>query len=180
MSGNPSSVRLRPLRLDDIGRVLAWRNQPEVARYMYTDHRISEAEHARWFAAALGDEARRYWIIELDDEPVGLAGLTEISTTQRRAYCASYLTLEAHRGRGLGTAAERRLMDHAFLDLGLDKLCTEVLATNSPGVKLHERCGFTIDGVLREHVLKGGDRIDVVTMSLLRDEWAAGRGATDG
>ena len=180
MSETSSSVSLRPFRVDDIGRVLAWRNQPEVARYMYTDHRISEAEHARWFAAAMGDESRRYWIIELDGEPVGVAGLNEISVTQRRAYCASYLALEAHRGHGLGTAAERQLMDHAFLDLGLDKLCTEVLATNSRGVKLHERCGFRIDGVLRQHVLKGGDRIDVVSMSLMRDEWTAGRRATDG
>ena len=33
---------------------------------MYTDHRISDAEHARWFASAMTDETKRYWIIELD------------------------------------------------------------------------------------------------------------------
>ena len=47
---------------------------------MYTDHRITDAEHARWFAGAMSDETKRYWIIELDGEPVGLANLYDIQT----------------------------------------------------------------------------------------------------
>jgi UDP-4-amino-4,6-dideoxy-N-acetyl-beta-L-altrosamine N-acetyltransferase len=160
--------------------VLAWRNLPEVATYMYTDHPISEVEHARWFALAMGDDDRKYWIIELDGEPVGLANLYDISQLHRRAYCASYLASTAQRGRGIGLAAERLLVRHAFVDMGLDKLCTEVLAGNDPGTKIHERCGFQVDGVLRRHVLKRGERLDVVAMSLLQSEWAASGGASDG
>ena len=69
-------------------------------------------------------------------------------------------------------------MRHAFVDLGLEKLCCEVLASNEGVVKMHERYGFTIDGVLRRHVVKADRRVDVVAMSLLRDEWLAGRWAT--
>ena len=71
-------------------------------------------------------------------------------------------------------------MRHVFEELALDKLCCEVLATNEGVVKMHERYGFQVDGVLRRHVIKAGVRIDVVTMSLLRDEWAASRWASDG
>ena len=177
MSDTPEAVSLRPLGLEDATRVLAWRNLPEVSTYMYTDHPISEAEHAGWFAQVLQDESRRYWIIELDGQPVGLANLYDISPHHKRAYCGSYLASKALRGRGLGTAAERLLVRHAFVDLGLDKLCTEVLSGNETGVKVHARCGFQTDGVLREHVLKGGLRRDVVVMSLLRAEWAARRRA---
>jgi UDP-4-amino-4,6-dideoxy-N-acetyl-beta-L-altrosamine N-acetyltransferase len=177
MTDTPEAVSLRPLRLDDAERVLAWRNLPEVAAYMYTDHRISEDEHARWFAQVLDDETRRYWIIELDRRPIGLANLYDISTHHKRGYCGSYLASTAVRGRGLGTAAERLLVRHAFADLGLDKLCTEVLSGNDSGVNVHARCGFQTDGVLRQHVLKGGKRHDVVAMSLLRAEWAASAAA---
>ena len=48
-------VTLRRLRPDDRDRLLAWRNAPEVAAYMYSDHEITAEEHARWFAGIAGD-----------------------------------------------------------------------------------------------------------------------------
>jgi len=179
MSETPGPVTFRPFRLDDITRVLGWRNLPEVSASMYSNHRISDVEHARWFGSVLNDPTKRYWIIELDGEAVGVVNLTDISTEHKRAYWAFYLADERVRGRGVGSATERFVMRHVFVDLGLDKLCLEVLATNVGVVKMHQRYGFKIDGTLRQHVIKTGQRIDVKTMSLLRQEWAAGRWATD-
>ena len=91
MSATAEAVTLRRMSVEDRARVLAWRNLPEVSAYMFTDHRISLAEHDEWFSAALDDAGRRYWIIELDDIPVGLADLTDISTVQKRATVGLYL-----------------------------------------------------------------------------------------
>jgi UDP-4-amino-4,6-dideoxy-N-acetyl-beta-L-altrosamine N-acetyltransferase len=180
MSEAIGPVTLRPIGLEDMNRILAWRNLPEVSAYMYTDHRITDAEHARWFAGAMSDETKRYWIIELDGEPVGLANLYDIQALQKRAYWAFYLADDRVRGKGVGSFTERFVMRHVFEDLGLDKLCCEVLASNDGVVKMHERYGFQVDGVLRRHVIKGGQRVDVIAMSLLRDDWASSRWATDG
>lgn len=179
MSEAGGAVTLRPIGLDDMTRILAWRNLPEVSAYMYTDHRISDAEHARWFAGAMTDETKRYWVIELDGEPVGLANLYDIQALQKRAYWAFYLADDRVRGKGVGSATERFVMRHVFEELGLEVLCCEVLASNDGVVKMHQRYGFQVDGVLRRHVIKGGERVDVVTMSLLREDWAASRWATD-
>ncbi|MDP3383413.1 MAG: GNAT family N-acetyltransferase, partial [Phenylobacterium sp.] len=84
-------VQLRDVTPADRDRLRVWRNQPAVAQWMYTDAQISEADHARWFAAALSDPTRRYWIIELDGEPVGLANLADISEANRRCAWAYYL-----------------------------------------------------------------------------------------
>ena len=179
MTETTSAVTLRDLQLDDISRILAWRNLPEVASYMYTDHRISDAEHARWFAGAMSDDTKRYWIIELDGAPVGLANLYDISPLHGRCYWAFYLADDRVRGKGVGSFTERFVMRYVFEELGLEKLCCEVLATNEAVIKMHQRYGFAIDGVLRSHVVKGGARVDVVAMSLLRPDWAAGRWSTD-
>jgi UDP-4-amino-4,6-dideoxy-N-acetyl-beta-L-altrosamine N-acetyltransferase len=179
MTEESSGVRLRPLDLPDLVRVRDWRNLPEVARYMYTDHQITASEHVRWFAGAMTDETKRYWIIELDGDPVGLANLYDISSVQRRAYWAFYLAEPGVRGRGVGSFTERFVLRHVFEDLRLEKLCCEVLATNQGVVKMHQRYGFQVDGILRKHVRKGSERIDVVTMSLLSDEWQAGRWSVD-
>jgi UDP-4-amino-4,6-dideoxy-N-acetyl-beta-L-altrosamine N-acetyltransferase len=158
------------MQADDLERVLTWRNRPEVADFMFTDHQISEAEHARWFDAVMVDDTRRYWIIEFDGEPVGLANLYDISRLHKRAYLGLYLADDRVRGKGVGAATDRFLMTYAFEDLGLDKLCAEVLATNEAGIRVHQHQGFQIDGVLRGHVLKADRRLDVVTMSVLHDD----------
>lgn len=175
MNEKSHETSLRPLAIRDAERVLTWRNQPEVAAFMYTDHQITEQEHARWLASALTDQTKIYWIIELDDTPVGLANLYDISELHGRCYWAFYLADERVRGKGVGSTTERFVLHYVFETLGLEKLCCEVLATNEAVVRMHQRYGFQVDGKLRSHVVKSGDRIDVITMSLLRDEWAASR-----
>jgi UDP-4-amino-4,6-dideoxy-N-acetyl-beta-L-altrosamine N-acetyltransferase len=172
-------VELRPLELGDIVRVREWRNLPEIRQYMYTDHEIPVPEHARWFGNAISDETKRFWIIELDGEPVGLANVYDISRQHGRAYWAFYLADARVRGRGVGSFAERFVMRQVFEELGLEKLCCEVLATNEAVARMHERYGFQRDGLLRSHIRKGDERVDVIAMSLLRDEWAAGRWSSD-
>ena len=169
------SVRLRPLVAADSARVLAWRNSPEVSAYMYTDHPISAPEHDRWFAAALTAPDRRYWIIEDDGAPVGLANLTGIDRTRRRCEWAYYLGEASVRGRGVGAAVEFIVIDHVFTALGLHKLWCEVLLDNEPVWRLHESFGFRREAQFRDHVLKAGRFQDVVGLGLLVGDWARAR-----
>ena len=173
MAEDPNGVALRRLRLDDLVRVREWRNLPEVARYMYTDHEIGEGEHARWFGDALDRPDRRYWIIELEGRPVGLANLVDISERHRRASWAFYLADEAVRGRGVGSFTERFVLKYAFEDLGLHKLCCEVLGSNDAVVAMHRKFGFVVDGVLRQHIWKTDHFEDVVTLSMTEDDYRA-------
>ena len=136
------SVHLRPVEPGDSERLLDWRNREQVAAYMYTDHEISPDEHARWFAAATAAPDRRYWIIELDRQPVGLANLAGIDPARRRCEWAYYLAETSVRGRGVGAAVELVMIDHVFGTLGLHKLWCEVLIENEAVWKLHLSFGF--------------------------------------
>ena len=173
------SVRLRRLRRDDGARVLAWRNRPEIAANMYADHEIGEAEHARWLDAALARSDRRYWIIELDGAPAGVANLARIDPVACRCELALYLAEAASRGRGVGAAVDYLLARHAFEALELNKIWCEVLAENTPGFKVHERFGFVREAHFRDHVKKAGVYRDVIGLGLLRLDWPAVRAAAE-
>lgn len=170
-----SAVALRPAAPADSQRLLEWRNQPDVARWMYTDHVISPEEHARWYAAALADPARKYWIIELDGEPVGLANLYDLSPANRKTSWAYYLASPSVRGKGVGAFVEFWVIEHVFNDLGLDKLCCEVLIENEAVWKIHQSFGFQREALFRHHVWKAGRPLDVVGLGLLAEDWAAVR-----
>ncbi len=165
------SVRLRRLNVADGPRVLAWRNSPDVAAHMYSDHAIGEAEHALWLDAALGRADRCYWIVELEGAPVGLANLARIDPLASRCDWAFYLADPAVRGRGVGAAVEYLMLGHVFEGRGLNKLWCEVLSGNTAVVRLHERFGFTREALFRDHVRKHGVFQDVVGLGLLRREW---------
>jgi UDP-4-amino-4,6-dideoxy-N-acetyl-beta-L-altrosamine N-acetyltransferase len=166
-------IQLRDLEGKDKDKLLAWRNLPEVARYMFTDHHITPEEHAHWFDRILHDRSCRYWIIVLDSVDVGLASVSDIDRQNQRCYWAFYLADPRTRGKGVGSFVKYSILCYVFDELHLNKLCGEVLAFNSAEIKTYEGFGFRQEGVLREHIIKGGAKMDVVAFGILRSEWDA-------
>ena len=171
-------VHLRPAATEDRDRLLAWRNLPDIRRWMYSDHQISPEEHALWFGAALADPRRRYSIIVADDRPVGLANLYDLAPEHGRTSWAYYLADPAVRGSGIGAFVEFHIIDYVFGGLGLNKLWCEVLIENEPVWKLHEGFGFTREAHFRQHVRKDGVLTDVLGLGLLAADWAERREAS--
>lgn len=164
-------VALRPVDEGDRDRLLIWRNSPQVAAFMYSDHLIGREEHDRWFDGLVGHPRRRDWIVVLDGAPVGLTSLVDIDASQGRATIARYLAEEAARGLGLGGFAEFKVADHAFGTMGLRKLWSEVLATNEAALASHLASGFQREALLRAHVVKQGRPTDVIGLGLLAEDW---------
>ncbi len=164
-------IDLRDLRPDDEPVLLRWRNLPEVAGYMYSDHEITREEHAAWFSGISGDPTRSYWIIVCDDEDVGLVNLYDIDAGNSRCFWAFYLASPSVRGKGVGSWVEHWILRHVFDELRLNKLCCEVLGFNEPVLKMHGRFGFQQEGLFRQHIFKGGEAMDVVRLAILRQEW---------
>ena len=170
------TVRLRPLALADADRVLAWRNSPEVARWMYGDGNISASDHARWIDGVLAAAAsprpdRLYWIVEVDGAGVGVANLVRIDRGLSACEWAYYLADPSVRGRGVGSAVEYAVIRHVFGGLGLRTLRCEVFVENTAVIALHEAFGFRRQALLRAHVVKGGEERDVVRLALKADDW---------
>lgn len=164
-------VALRPVDESDRDRLLAWRNSPQVAAFMYSDHRIARKEHDRWFDSLAHNPRRRDWVVVLDAMPVGLTSLVDIDPGQGRATIARYLAEERARGLGLGGFTEFKVVDHAFHALGLRKLWSEVLASNTSALAAHLSTGFQREALFRAHVVKQGRPVDVIGLGLLAEDW---------
>ncbi|MDP1631821.1 MAG: UDP-4-amino-4,6-dideoxy-N-acetyl-beta-L-altrosamine N-acetyltransferase [Caulobacter sp.] len=169
------TVTLRDLTPDDSDRLFAWRNSEAVRPYMYTDHLIAPEEHAHWFAGLPGDDRRRYWIIEMDGVPVGLANLYDIDRRHGRCAWAYYLADPSVRGLGLGSFVEFWMIEQVFGPQALTKLWCEVLASNEPVWRLHEKHGFVQEARFRRHIVKDGEAVDVFGLGLLAEDWAVRR-----
>ncbi|MFI8224040.1 UDP-4-amino-4,6-dideoxy-N-acetyl-beta-L-altrosamine N-acetyltransferase [Pseudomonas sp. NPDC085632] len=146
------------------------RNQPDVRKFMYTSHEISDQEHADWLNALQGNPHQQVFVVIKDGQAVGVVSLNAINVLHKSADWAFCLDVGLQ-GKGLGSVVEFWMLDYAFGVAGLEKLNCEVLAMNAAVVKMHQKFGFEIEGVRRQNVVKDGVRVDVVLLGITNAEW---------
>jgi UDP-4-amino-4,6-dideoxy-N-acetyl-beta-L-altrosamine N-acetyltransferase len=156
-------------------QLLEWRNDPSVAQYMYTTEPISREVHDEWFSRQLTLDDRKGWVITMDGLGVGAAFVSQIDRENSRASWAFYLADASTRGRGVGTAVEYLVLEYVFGDLGLHKLCCEVLSFNQAVVTMHKKFGFVEEGLLAQHFRRDGEWVDVHVLAMFEDAWATRR-----
>lgn len=162
------SSRIRKVEESDLAMLLAWRNHPSIRSFMLTQHEIGMEEHFTWFKKASADASRQLLIIEEKGAPLGYVQLS-CTVEDGIADWGFYVRPDAPKGSGriIGEMA----LDHAFHTLNLHKVCGQAIASNATSIALHQKLGFTQEGVLRDQQRIEGSYHSLVCFGLLRQEW---------
>lgn len=150
-----------------------WRNAPAVRGNMYTRHEISPDEHRSWWARTVAREDQQYFMYELAGVAMGVVSLNGIDRINSNCSWAFYAAPNA--SRGAGVRMEYLALTHVFDELGLHKLSCEVLALNASVIRLHQKFGFKVEGIFRQHHKRDACFVDVYRLGLLQEEWAVKR-----
>ena len=164
-------LKLIKIQEVDLETLMHWRMLPEVTKYMFTEPQLTMDIQNQWFHFINNDSTCKHWIIEFENTKIGTLNLINIDYKNSRCLWGYYIADNSIRGKGFGKLLEYNIYDFVFDELGLNKLLGEVLAFNDIVVKIHEKCGSQIEGVLRQHIKKGNTYYDVVVMGILREEW---------
>lgn len=164
-------IKLKPLQKEDLELVRTWRNSEEVNKYMYSDVNLTIEDQTKWYEKVKNDTSSRYWIIEYDGIPLGLANIVNINNVFNSCDWAFYLGDSSIRGKGIGSKVEYNVISYVFEHLNLNKLNCEVFTFNDSVIKMHEKFGFRREAYYRQHCYKNGKYHDVIRLGLLKDEW---------
>jgi RimJ/RimL family protein N-acetyltransferase len=63
------------------------------------------------------------------------------------------------------------LLKHGFETLNLNRLSLDVFETNLGAIRSYEKAGFVHEGRKRQGMYLEGQYIDILMMSVLREEW---------
>ncbi len=114
------------------------------------------------------DERHPVFVAEADGKVVGWGALS--SWSDRPAYNetaeTSFYVAESFRGRGIGRALKRRLIDEARR-FGFHTLLARAAEDSLASIHLNESCGFRLIGTMKEVGFKFGRRLDVHVMQLM-------------
>lgn len=167
---------LRYLVPDDAPALLELASDPEVTRFFSWGPYTDEAE-PREFIERLEREREtgerlELGIVDADDRPVGLTGLSEFSPRDRRATLGTWLGRD-HWGSGANAESKALILSLAFRHLGLLRVSALASPDNVRSLRALERIGFGLEGVLTGFHVHGGHSRDVAILRLLRDEFEA-------
>ena len=149
-------------------------SDPEVTRFFswgpYTGVSEAHAFVERLDRQRATGERLELAIVDAEDRPIGITGLSDFSLRDRRAVIGTWLG-RPHWGSGANRESKALVLALAFRKLALIRVSALAGPQNVRSIAALERLGFVREGVLRAWHVHAGVPRDVVMLRMLREEW---------
>jgi ribosomal-protein-alanine N-acetyltransferase len=167
----PDRCRIRPYAAHDAPALQRAADDINVARYMYAGiphpYTVSDAEW--WVAYAMSLDPLQHFVIEVDGMFGGGISVAP-ETVHDRVGIVGYWLAPEYWGNGFATAAVRLIVQYAF-DHGFRRLQASVFAPNAASARVLTKCGFVLEGRLRESSIgRDGEFMDELVYGLLKND----------
>lgn len=167
-------VELRPFRRDELGIWERFATDPEaIGEYNWTGFRSLERAIERFDQDGMMSPERSELAVLDEGQVVGVVQwVAGRYGGPHPGWCwqIGCTLLPEHRGRGIGTQAQRQLVDYLFETTPAGRIEADTDVENRAERACLEKLGFVQEGVLRNAGFRAGAWRDVVLYSLLRDE----------
>jgi RimJ/RimL family protein N-acetyltransferase len=153
-------LRLVKPALEYAGLSLVWVSDEEVGRYMGADFSdVSTQTEEKRIRDILGGDDTYGWMIELDGRVIGAIEVNSIRERSeeyglKAGNFAALIGEKDQWGKGIGSAAERAVMDWGFAEGGFGLFVGRALVINERSWRGLERLGFEFSG-LKPDILDG-------------------------
>ena len=167
---------VRPLTEADLdGAYPSWFEDQEVCRYNSHGKFFKSRSYFKGYVDALNSEDRVVWAIcHVDDGHIGNISLQGISLINRTAEFAILLGDKRHWGKRIGLLAGKKLLEHGFNKLNLERIYCGTAATNEGMKRLAAAIGMVHEGTRRQHFFLDSCRVDLLEYGILRAEFEKG------
>jgi len=167
---------LRPFILNDAADVQRLAGDWNIARVtLNIPHPYEDGMAQSWISRQAEDQSTRNFaiVVRASSQLCGCIGLRfdDANATAELGYWIGV----PFWNNGFCTEAASAAVDHAFSTRDLHKIQARHLGCNVASGRVMQKIGMTREGTLREHVLRHGERLDLVCYGILRSEWARHR-----
>lgn len=169
-------VVIRPIERSDLPIVVKWWNDPEVMYYANDNpdpHKTLQEleiqydnEKGEW-----ASYMERFVIETNNGQLIGDIMYHGYRSDIKSVRLGVFIGEKAYWGRGLGTEAIRLFLGYLFEYKKVHKVELTVSAFNHRAIRAFGKCGFSIDGVLRDNAIINGNYVDHILMSILDREY---------
>ena len=163
-------LRLRSLEREDLIFVHKLNNNAKIMSYWFEEPYEAFVELQDLYDKHIHDQGERRFIVEKDDEMVGIVELVEIDYIHRRTEFQIIIDPK-HQGHGYAVLATRLAMDYAFSVLNMHKLYLIVDTINEAAIHVYKKVGFSVEGELQEEFFVEGSYHDALRMCMFQRQY---------
>lgn len=105
-----SEITLRAITKKDLEKIMHWRMDPDITRYMNTDPKLTLEGQKKWFSSIEKNPDVRYFMIMVDGEDAGVINLTGLTDPSGSVGWAYYVGEKRLRSMKTALALEMTFM----------------------------------------------------------------------
>jgi RimJ/RimL family protein N-acetyltransferase len=167
-------VILRPVAEDDLTVMERFLTDPEESSpFQWFGWWDTGRWRRQWAETGLITDEAGHLLVARDGEALGFVAWRKVAATRNSYYWnIGIALLSKARGKGVGTRAQRLLVEYLFAHTQVVRIEADTEVHNIAEQRALEKAGFTREGVLRSVVFRDGRWRDGVRYSILRDEAA--------
>lgn len=163
---------LRALELEDYKISIRWRKDEDIWDMLGgTKYFVSEAYEKKWVENTIfnTNDLRLAICLCENDRYIGNVYMTDIDMIKRS--CHSHVLIGEKDCWGKGYAREALLLaiDYMFKERNIHRIQANVLESNIQSLKMHEKCGYQLEGLMRDSIFKNGKFQNQYILSILND-----------
>ena len=166
-------IVLRAIERDDLHLLKEMMNDPEIENmvggYSFP---VSSKDQESWYTNLSNHPRELRTVIQTAGHgAVGTAMLTDIDWKNRTAQFHFKITGDSQaRGNGYGVKAIRAMVKYAFEQLNLHCIYSNILEYNQVSQRVHQKCGFRKECILRDRIFKNGKMHNLTIWSIINGE----------
>lgn len=171
---NTSRIYLRALEPDDYKVTFAWRNDSEIQSMVGgPKYFVSMEKEKQWVQNAIVDNScvRLAVCLKKSDLHIGNVYATNFDMLNRACKTHVLIGDKDYWNGGYATEAYKLLQEYLFEERGMNRLSALIIDTNIASLKMHKKCGYTEEGVLRQSVYKNGKFHDQIMVAILKEDY---------
>ena len=166
-----AGICLRLMTVEDTDLIVAWRNKDAVRKNFIYQEFFTREGHENWIKTRV-ETGQVVQMIICDDatgKPLGSVYIRDIDRGHNKAEYGIFIGEDDARGRGVGTAAAKLMLQYCFTEEGIHRVYLRVLATNLQAIRSYEKAGFVREGILRDDVRIDGEYRDIQWMAAISE-----------
>lgn len=176
-----TKVELRPVSLEDFKRTYEWINDEETSKLgvgsgLFGQSHIPLEKLEDDYEKIKKIDKREKGVFSIytrgeNPKHIGTINYRELNIVSRRCTVGIGIGVKDYWDNGYGSDAMKALIHYLFQTMNLNRIQLDTWSGNVRAIRSYEKCGFVIEGRMRNDEYIDGKYYDTVVMGLLKEEY---------
>lgn len=170
---NIGNYKLRKLQISDKENLVKYGNNYEIWLNLTDNfpHPYTNSD-AEWFIEYCNNQTNEFNLcIDFEGEFIGMMGVIFNTGIRKKTVEFGYWLAQPFWGKGITTQCSKKFIEYIFANYDIIRIQSSVFEWNKASMKVLEKVGFKLEGILKNAILKNEKIADEFKYAILKEDF---------